>query len=82
MKNTFFYLIMIASLGCANQLQTIIESPEKFIEDPIFAEYKKNLDNLERSYLKKEITYADYLEKKKKLEEDYEKKIRPLRENF
>jgi hypothetical protein len=50
------------------------------IRDKQFDQYKTTLDQLESDYLQKTITYAQYLEKKKAVEDEYQGKIDGRRE--
>lgn len=68
-----FAIILIA--GCA-----ATEPVQNIIRDKQFDRYKTTLDQLESDYLKKTITYAEYLEKKKIVEEQYQKQIDGRRE--
>jgi len=70
-----FFLVIFLSTGCAERLETYIEEPATIIQDPHFAEYEKKQQALEHQYLQKEITYAQYLEKKGELEDQYTKEV-------
>jgi len=74
MKKILVLLYALTIFGCSYG-QEYLENPESFIRDPHFTEYKKNRDNLESSYLSKEITYAEYIEQKDNLDEQYSKEI-------
>jgi len=54
----------------------VVEDPGTLLQDPGFANYQQKLDDLEKQYLQKKITYAEYLEQKKKIEEDYEREVK------
>ncbi len=56
--------------GCATQ-----EPIKNIIRDQQFSGYKAELDQLEKDYLKKDITYAEYLKEKKRVEDEYQQKI-------
>ena len=80
---SFCIVTMMALTGCSagqEKIQTYLENPGKLLEDPHFAEYQKNLDALESRYLAKEITYAEYLEQKKGLDEKYTKEVKDREE--
>ena len=49
------------------------------MQDAHFADYQEKLDALESDYLKKKITYADYLQKKKEIDEKYNKEVQERR---
>jgi len=65
---------MIVIFGCSYG-QNYLKNPSSFIRDPHFTEYKNNRDDLESSYLSKEITYAEYIEQKEKIDEKYSKEV-------
>lgn len=57
-------------VGCSSQ-GTI----KDIIRDQQFSGYKVELEQLEKDYLQKKISYAEYLDKKKHVEEQYQRKI-------
>ncbi|MCR4337357.1 MAG: hypothetical protein NUV91_06080 [Candidatus Omnitrophica bacterium] len=70
MKNVFLFLLCGLAMvfaGC----ETLLNEPGSLLTDPQFTEYDQKMKEAESSYLKKEITYAEYLEKKKELDQDY-----------
>lgn len=74
MKKIILLLCMLVLFGCSYG-QDYLRNPSSFIRDPHFTEYKNNRDDLERSYLHKEITYAEYIEQKNKVDEQYTKEV-------
>lgn len=74
MKKSLLVLCMIVIFGCSYG-QNYLKNPTSFIRDPHFTEYKNNRDDLESSYLSKEITYAEYIEQKDKIDEKYTKEV-------
>ena len=77
------YFIIIFSLllsaGCTytgQNPQTYIDEPETILQDPHYGSYQQQSDDLERQYLEKKITYADYLEQKKALDDQYSKDVK------
>ena len=74
MKKSLLVLCMIVIFGCSYG-QNYLKNPSSFIRDPHFTEYKNNRDDLESSYLSKEITYAEYIEQKDKIDEKYSKEV-------
>ena len=74
MKKIILLLCMLVLFGCSYG-QDYLRNPSSFIRDPHFTEYKDNRDDLERSYLHKEITYAEYIEQKNKVDEQYSKEV-------
>ncbi len=76
MKKLFLCIGAIVLLGCGSQkIKAYIDDPKTLLADPLTVDLKANMAELERSYAKGEITYADYLEKKKILEDDYTKQV-------
>ena len=71
------FLVIICALmlfGCSYGNE-YLENPESFIRDPHFTEYKNNRDELESSYLRKEITYAEYIQQRDKLDDKYTEEV-------
>lgn len=70
-KWLLLFLVIIFS-GCnsspTQQLKT-------FISDPHYAQYQEKLDDLERQQLSGAISYAEYLERKRQLDQDYTKEV-------
>ena len=52
------------------------------VTDPHFARHQEKLDTLEKSYLAGELSYPDYLSKKKQLEDDYTKEVQVREEKI
>lgn len=76
MKHYFILIVFSLMLaGCADKIQSYIDEPKTFLKDPHFDNYKDGLEALESSYLKKEISYAEYLDKKEKLDNQYSKEV-------
>ena len=74
MKNGSIILLLVLLAGCAettDRLESIVDDPGTILQDPGFASYQQKQDDLEKEYLQKKITYAEYLEQKKKIEDDY-----------
>ena len=76
MKKIFMFLMLICLVGCTEKIRSYVDEPQTLLRDPHFAEYNNNAKALERSYLDGKITYAVYLEKKKELDEKYEKEVK------
>ena len=68
--------IAFLSLGCADKLTSYLDDPGTIIQDPHYAEYEKQLQQLEHQYLQKEIDYAQYVEKKSQLDDVYTKEVK------
>ena len=83
MKSVFVVLLFVFLAGCAStteRIEAIVDDPATILQDPGFAGYQKKLDDLEIQHLQKKITYAEYLEQKKKIEEDYAKEVQQQKE--
>ncbi len=74
-------LLVLVSLigGCTyageRELSDYIDEPATIVKDPHFGNYKDKLDALEKEYLEKKITYAQYLEQKAALDDQYNKEV-------
>ena len=78
MKKILFVMMAGFLMGCASGADTVkslIEDPPALLRDPQFSSYQEQVENLERSYLHKEISYADYLERRRRLDDDYNQVI-------
>ena len=75
MKKILFYCLVVLCAGCAHSWETYVEDPKTLLEDPLTVNHQAALDDLESRYLHKEMTYAEYLDRKKRLEEDYAEKV-------
>ena len=73
-KKSLLLFCVLALAGCSYG-QNYLENPETLIRDPHFADYKDKRDNLERQYLRKEITYVEYIEGKDRLDEKYDREV-------
>ncbi len=84
-RGIFLTLALVSVLGCASgeqRLEGYLQQPETFLKDPHFTSYKEKLDALESDFLKKKITYAEYLDKKKELDETYAKEVQERSEKI
>ena len=74
-------LVFLTSMlvGCTyageRKLSDYINEPATIVQDPHFANYKEKLDGVEKEYLGKKITYAQYLEQKTALDDQYNKEV-------
>ena len=75
MKRYLWVVGLFFIIGC-----TASEPVQNIIRDKEFASYSETLDQLESDYLQKKISYADYLEKKKNVENNYQQQIDSRRE--
>ena len=85
MKKWLLFVLLTVFMGCeygAEKVRTYIDEPQTLIQDPHFMGYQEKMDALESSYLRKEMTYAEYLEQKKQLEEDYSREVQKRRETI
>lgn len=74
-KRILLGILCLIMLGCAYEGQRLgayLSDPKTIITDPHFAKYKENLDGLERQYLREEISYEEYMRKKKEADDQYE----------
>ena len=76
MKKTIFVLMALALTGCGERLESYVDNPASIIEDPHFTGYEQKKDALESEYLRHKITYAEYLERKEKLDNTYTKEVK------
>ena len=74
MKRLAGLILILFLTGCSFGVQDM----ETLVKDPHYAQHQQALDDLEHAYLKKEISYTEYQQKKKELEDKYvaEVKIR------
>ncbi|MEW5894235.1 MAG: hypothetical protein AB1650_00510 [Candidatus Omnitrophota bacterium] len=73
MKKLLILLILSGLLGCSygkEHVELIFDNPG-VLEDSLYAGYQKKLDEIERQYLRKEISYADYIRLKQELDDQY-----------
>ena len=71
MKKYIISGILLTLVGCSYDMQTYVDKPRTLLVDPLSVEHTKSLDALEESYLKKEISYDEYLKKKSTMEDDF-----------
>jgi hypothetical protein len=79
MKKIGIGLLMLSLLGCSQGgagFQSMIDDPRTILKDPHYAAYQQNLDDLERRYLRREITYVKYLEEKKQFDDTYDQEVK------
>ncbi len=79
MKRWVIVFGLVAMAGCS-QLEGYVENPPSMLRDPHFAQYQEKQENLEKAFLHKEMSYSDYLQKKKQLEDQYTKEIEQRRD--
>lgn len=78
-KKTMLLFLVSVLAGCTyageRELRDYINAPSTIVQDPHFGNYKEKLDALEKQYLGKDITYAQYLEQKIALDDQYNKEV-------
>jgi hypothetical protein len=72
MKKTMLVVSAIFMMGCS---ANYLENPQYIVKDPHFEGYQTKKDAIETRYLDKEITYAQYLEDVKALDQEYSKEV-------
>ena len=77
MKRFILAAAIIFAAGCST-----VNPMDDIIRDKQFDQYRSDLDQLESQYLQKQITYAEYLDKKKIVEETYQKEIDDRRQSI
>lgn len=60
---------MFLMAGCTSQISD-------WVKDPHFAKHQEAMDELERSYLDKKISYSEYSQRKKELEYSYTREVK------
>ena len=74
-KMIVLYLIFLL-WGCSYGTEKL----KTLVTDPHYAGHQKDLDELEKSYLDGKLTYPQYLDKKKQLEDGYAKEVQTREE--
>ena len=87
MQKKMILLCLVCVLaGCTyageRDLEDYVNDPKTWITDPHFANYEKDRDALERQYLQRDISYAEYLEKQKALDEKYAQEVQERNEKI
>lgn len=79
MKKYFIILAGLLLIGCSYQgkdLESYVNDPASIIQDPHYASYKDNKDAIESRYLRKEISYADYIKQTQELDDKYNQEVK------
>ena len=71
-KIILLLLAMVIAAGCTYDG----ESLQTWVADPHYTQYHEKLDDAERSYLEGDMSYSEYLERKKMIDEQYTKEIK------
>lgn len=78
MKRAVLGAVILGLMGCAyegTRLKDYFEDPKLLVEDPLFLQYRQEREDLEKQYLNKKISYAEYLQKLKDLDARYDKEV-------
>ena len=75
MKKVLLSCLVFVFLGCSYEMETYIKKPGTILKDPLTVDYRQEMNDLERAYLRKEMTYAQYLDRKNELEESYAMRV-------
>ena len=78
MKKLIVFLTVLLCAGCSYQGRTFgeyFDDPGSIIKDPHYTNYQEKRDMLESQYLNKKITYPEYVEKVKALDENYNREV-------
>ncbi|GEM_PF-987398 len=85
-KKMILLFLAAVLVGCTyageRELRDYIDEPSTIVQDPHFGNYKDKLDALEKEYLEKKITYAQYLEQKTTLDDQYSKEVKERNEKI
>ncbi len=74
MNKAALVVVVMVFLGCSygkQHVESMLDNPPAILEDSLYADIEASLEELEGRYLRQEISYAQYLEKKKELENRY-----------
>ena len=72
MKRLAGLILILFLTGCTLG----VEDMGSLMKDPHYAQHQQALDDLEHAYLKKEISYTEYQQKKKELEDKYTAEVK------
>ena len=75
MKTIIILSFCALLMGCSYGIEDYINDPRTILSDPLTVDHRQAVNDLERSYLRKEMTYAEYLHEKKEIEEDYARDV-------
>ena len=73
-KQILLLFCVLVLFGCTYG-QDYLDDPGSFIRDPHYSAYTEKKDDLELQYLRKEITYADYIKAKDELDQTYDEEV-------
>ena len=72
MKGVILSLFLIGLIGCSTY-ET--EQMQSFLADPHYGKYVEKLDALEKKHLDGTMSYSEYLEQKKQVDDTYAKEV-------
>ena len=72
-------LLAGCGFGVEDKIETLMKDP---LKDAHYAQHQQALDELEHRYLQKQISYPEYQDKKKELEENYDKEVKMREEKI
>ncbi len=78
MKRLLLGMVILGLVGCAyegTRFKDYFEDPKLLIEDPLFLQYRQEREDLEKQYLNKKISYAEYLQELRDLDARYDKEV-------
>lgn len=78
MKRFVMGILMLSLCGCTYGVREF----KGIVSDPHYAQYQAQLDDLESSYLKGSLTYPEYLERKKVIDDNYAKEVQQREEKI
>ncbi len=78
MKKIIVFILICLCAGCSYGTKL----GAKLIKDPHYAEYQEQAGELERTYLDGKMTYPEYLEKKKQLDDKYAQEVQEREETI
>ena len=73
---------MHLSVGLSVLLVGCSTTMENWYRDPHFAKHQEAMNNLEHQYLHKEMSYTEYQQKKKELEDQYSYEVKMREEKI
>lgn len=78
MKRMAGLILGLFLAGCTFGVQNM----ESLMKDPHYAQHRQALDDLEHAYLQKQISYIEYEQKKKELENKYVTEVKMREEKM
>ncbi|MFA5087545.1 MAG: hypothetical protein WC552_00760 [Candidatus Omnitrophota bacterium] len=68
-------LFLVGCSACAHSFRSYLDDPRLILKDPHYAAYQGKVTAVEHSYLRGQMDYAEYLEARKQIDEDYAKEV-------